>query len=182
MAEQSNRQNIWRRHLSPWEMAAVAMPVLVIVILLILFYPRVDPLVIPRTAICGANLHALGRGVMIYQVEHDNLAPIDWGGLLDGEYCVPKTLVCPSSGTETAVGTEPTDLEGRVDYVLVSGMGDDTPGDLALAFELPRNHKQAGANMLREDGSVFGTDDRPHFMRRLQRTNDHLAELRRAIP
>ena len=184
MTEESGRQSIWLRHLSLREAVAITIGVLTVVILLILFYPRTAPQVLARRVVCASTLRSVGMGVALYQADHGGLDPVEWGELLGDDYSEPELLVCPSSGTVVAAGATPADLEGHVDYVLVSGMGEeeDSPSDLIRAFELPGSHEGNGPNVVHVDGAVFYTDDSSKLMRQLQQVNDHLAKLRRGTP
>jgi len=47
-----------------------------------------------------------------------------------------------------------------------------------MAYKLPVNHFQEGANLLQNDGSVYWYDDPGRIAEEIQRVNDHLAELR----
>ena len=181
MTEESRRQSIWSRHLPPWVLVIV---ILVVVAVLFFgpFHHGGHSRELAKRVVCMTNLRGVGIGVALYHVDHNDLDPVDWGELLNSDYFEPEMLVCPSSGTERSVDTMPADLERRVDYVLVSGMGGNAPGDSLRAFELPRNDSQGIANMLYTDTRVSGILDFSEFMQQLQQVNDHLAELRREAP
>lgn len=179
MTEESSRQSIWFRHLPPWVIVVVPILAVVTALFLMPFYHNCCSTELAKRVICKTRLKGLGIAVVIYREDYDGLYPVGWGELLDSDYFKPKMLLCPASGTEAAEDTTPADLEGHVDYVLISGMEKDAPDNLVQAFELPRNHRQSIANTVYADTRVSHTDDFSEFMRQLQQVNDHLAELRR---
>ena len=133
-----------------------------------------------RQALCGANLNGIGKGVVFYARENNDLYPPDLATLVQAGNAPSGILVCPSSGTKRATTTLPADIEAHCDYIYVSGFDGNSPGNLILAFELPANHGQEWVNMLYADFHVKGTGDMTVFAGELRRLNEYIAEKREA--
>ncbi len=133
-----------------------------------------------KEAICGASLNGIGKGVVFYARENNDLYPPDLATLVQAGNVPSGMLLCPSSGTERATTTRPADIEAHCDYIYVSGFDSNPSGDLIRAFELPANHGQEFVNVLYVDFHVKGTKDMNVFAGELQRLNDYIAEERGA--
>ncbi len=176
--EEPNEQE-GKRPLIPKFLLGFIMGFLIVAFLASILWPGLSPArELVKRAICGANLNGIGRGVVLYASENDDLFPPDFATLVQADYVSPLMLTCPSSGTERATTTRPADVESHCDYIYVPGTS-RASGDLILAFELPANHGQEFVNVLYADFHVKGTGDMTVFAGELQRLNDYIAEERR---
>ena len=135
-----------------------------------------------------ANLNALGKSIAMYTIAHDDIDPPWLGPCVDAGTIASSALVCPAVRHETSFGDE----EGLrqfmarcCDYVYIPAGSAELPGDLLRAFELPWNHQQRGTGVLFRSYCVHafsqeGEDFARDFMTAVQRTNDALAEARKA--
>ena len=127
---------------------------------------------------CTANLRDIGTAVVLYAADHNDVYPPDLKALVDTELISPRMLTCPSSGTYTAGSNERGELESHCDYIYIAGMSEEAPGELALAYELPINHRQACANVLFTSFAVCPINDLSEFTALVQKSNEYLAENR----
>ena len=122
-----------------------------------------------REAVCGANLNATGKAVLLYQVESEDMAPPALGTLVTSGLVTPMDLACPASGT----------VPPASDYIYAP-LPADVGGGLIRAFELPANHRQQSASVLYAAGNTQSTRDTSALLSDLQALNNYLAEQRAA--
>ena len=173
----NNAKNEPKRRL--WWFLGFALVFLVGMLLLIL--PRLGrSKELSRLAMCASNLNSIGIGIVIYEVEHDDMPPPNLAALVaDGQ---PMDLLrCPSTDTEKSPTTQPADIAAHCDYVYAPPPA-DTKGGVVMAFELPVNHRQNIVNVLFRDSRVQGIRKMDRFVSLLQELNDCHAGFRRAEP
>ena len=178
--EEANEQE-GKRHPTLKFIAGFILGFLIVVCLSSIFWPWGPRCTSPaKRAICGANLKEIGKGVVLYAGENNDMYPPDLAMLVQKGHVSPLMLTCPASGTERAATTLPADIEAHCDYIYVSGFDGNTPGNLILAFELPANHGQELTNTLYIDTHVGGIRDMNIFAGELQRLNEYIANERGA--
>ncbi len=133
-------------------------------------------------ASCRANLHGLGIALELYGMnEEKNPEVFSWDVLVREGYMAPRMLKCPFSGTKPAKTNDPADIARHCDYILISGLDEESQTLLVRAFELPINHKHQRANILcgaQNFTWVRHLSNLGELYSQLQRTNDHLASRR----
>ncbi|HDY65981.1 MAG TPA: hypothetical protein ENH84_07115 [Phycisphaerae bacterium] len=130
-------------------------------------------------SLCAINLNSIGKGMVIFQAEHEDIFPPNLHTLvLEGETGL-KMFVCPSAGTKHSLTTAPTDFREHCDYIFtLCNQPAALPSDLLCAYELPLNHDQEYVNWLYSDTHVAGAYGMSGFQVKVQKVNDFLAEKR----
>ena len=110
---------------------------------------------------CGGNLHAIGQGILLYQVDHGGRYPDTLGQIVDpGGPVTPGALVCPAADQTAADGPTTRAVAAAVDgggghcsYVYVGrGLTEKTVTDTTVvAYEPVANHGDGG-HVLYGDG------------------------------
>ncbi len=134
-----------------------------------------------KRSMCCANMSGIGKGILLYQCDHDDLSPPNLAALVASGQ--PKDLlICPSSGTEKSPTTQPADIAAHCDYIYAPLPANMENGkELVMAFELPANHRQDIVNVVFNDYHVE-TIQMGRFMSLVQELNDYHAGLRWAEP
>ncbi len=135
-----------------------------------------------KRAICGGNLKSIGYGIVIYEMEHNDMPPPNLAALV--AYGQPKDLLrCPSSGTKKSPTTQPADIAAHCDYIYAPPPTDIEKGKkLLMAFELPANHQQDIVNVMFSDAHVERIEEMDRFVSLVQKLNDYHAGLREQQP
>ncbi|MDY7011744.1 MAG: hypothetical protein SVV80_13485 [Planctomycetota bacterium] len=133
-----------------------------------------------RQALCAANLNGIGKGIILYQSEHNDMPPPNLAALVaDGQPA--DFLRCPGSGTKKSSTTQPADIAAHCDYIYAPpdayARRSKRPA-MVMAFELPANHRQYIVNVLFNDCHVESIEI-GRFVSLVQELNDYHAELRR---
>ncbi len=181
MTEPDNDQESGRGWLTQW-VPGVALWLLIGAILLcaIFIQPWDRRSEMAIRALCGANLNGIGKGIFLYQDEHDDIPPPNLAALVaDGQ---PMGLFrCYGTDTPKAATTQPADIEAHCDYIYAPPPADMEKGKkLVVVFELPANHQQEDVNVLFSDYHVETIREMDRFMSLVQELNDYHAKLRRA--
>jgi len=139
-----------------------------------------------RRALCLGNESAVDKSITMCVAEGGQPA-YDFGQLISENTIAIDSLRCPSTDTpawDSKATSRPATLEELdtyCDYVLVGGLPlDDLAGETILVYELPANHWYEGSFVVRIDSSVVFVKGVEGFRAELQKTQNTLAQLRRA--
>ena len=112
-----------------------------------------------RRAVCQDSLKEMGLVLKMYAEEHDNALPTRLSELYPNYLDDLRTLACPStsnagpfSGMDRRT-MPPDEIDAASDYIYISGLRWDLPGDTIVMFDKPGNHPD-GRNVLFLDGRV----------------------------
>jgi prepilin-type processing-associated H-X9-DG protein len=126
-----------------------------------------------RQAVSAANLHGLGKGIAMYQADHEKNPP-DLLKLVEARVIHWRMLYSPSSGRQPRLdaGGKPV---GPFDYVYLGAqMPTNAPQNMVLAYERPEIAGPRGrVNVLYADFHVQAVS-MAQFAQDLKRTQDFL--------
>lgn len=111
-------------------------------------------------ATCGNRLRQIGLAIGAYCDDNGQRYPHDLGLLISTEGLSADVFVCPASEDDRLQATPAQQAAtllsgGHCSYVYVgAGMTSSAGANAVVAFELPRNHRQDGGNVLYADGGV----------------------------
>ena len=132
-----------------------------------------------KRAMCAVNLNGIGKCMVMYQADHEDVLPPNLHTLVLEVEAGLKMFACPSAGTERSPTTAPADFREHCDYIFtLCSQPADLPSDLLCGYELPLNHTQWFVNRLYYDMHVAGAEDMNEFRGNIQKVNDFLAEKR----
>ncbi len=95
---------------------------------------------------CTNNLRKISLGLHTYAVNHNNIFPPDLGALYP-DYIESKAIFeCPAKKSFRT--------SGKPDYAYTAGLTEASPSKTIIVEDINGNHKNAGKNVLRIDGSV----------------------------
>jgi len=127
-----------------------------------------------RQAMSAANLNAIGKACMLYQVEFERWPP-DLVTLVEKRYLQPEHLCSPLSGRRPKLDAQGKPI-GPFDYVYLGGsLPAKAPPNMLLAHERPGLSPDGSVNALYVDGSVRRLP-RPGFQHALTKTQRYIAE------
>jgi type II secretory pathway pseudopilin PulG len=95
---------------------------------------------------CANNLREISLGLHSYAADHEDAFPESLGELYPGYIANDGAFDCPAS---KAIGTHKSP-----DYSYAAKLRETSEPKEAIAADLDGNHKKAGKNILRIDGSV----------------------------
>ncbi len=121
-----------------------------------------------------ANLHGIGKCIVLYRGLYEDRPPPDLAALLEENMIsTTRMFVSPVSGREPP-RYEDGKLIGEMDYVYMP-LPANAPGDLIMVYERPENYRGKNTNVLYADGRVEWVDKNT-FEARLRRTQDWVKE------
>ena len=126
-----------------------------------------------RRVMSASNLNAIGKGILIYDVEHNGGAP-EHLGLLVVERSISLTHLISPHGNTPKVGWDPAAGKIPTDYVYMH-LPVDADADLIMAYERPELNKGEGTNVMYPDTHVEWLE-MPEFRKQLKKTQDWLAK------
>lgn len=95
---------------------------------------------------CGNNLRQISLGLHNYAADNNEAFPTELKALYPNYVESEKTFDCPAAG---AIGTAE-----KPDYKYRAGLTEASAGAETIVEDLDGNHKKAGKNILRINGSV----------------------------
>lgn len=95
---------------------------------------------------CSWNLRKISLGLHAYAADHDDVFPSNLAALYPNYIDDEKVFDCPAS---KAAGTKE-----EADYEYVAGLTERVDPKDVIARDIEGNHKKAGKNVLRVNGSV----------------------------
>ncbi len=95
---------------------------------------------------CANNLRRISLGLHAYAADHDEAFPQSLGELYPNYVESEHVFDCPAAKT---VGTKT-----NPDYKYTVGLTESSPSKDVIAEDLENNHRKAGRNVLRVNGSV----------------------------
>ena len=122
-----------------------------------------------KKSMSAANLNAIGKGLMLYQVEADDKMPPDLTTVVKNGSISAECLFSPLSGRKPRIGPDKMPIK-PFDYVYLGGkMKRSAPGSLMVAYERPEHYKGKGTWILTYGSSVRWVD-MADFRREQERT------------
>ena len=95
---------------------------------------------------CANNLRQISLGLHKYSLDHSNVFPGSLGDLYPNYLSDQSAFDCPAS---KSLGTK-----DAPDYVYKPGLTESSPPGTVIAQDKDENHKKAGMNLVRVNGSV----------------------------
>ena len=108
---------------------------------------------IPNGPTCAARLAAIGKALLLYASDHNDLCPNSLDDLT-GDYLEPKEMICPENQEDFKADVPVSEWSS---YRLIPGLkfdANDVPSNTMLAFCAPERHSDRCGSILFTDGLV----------------------------
>ena len=126
-----------------------------------------------KRALSARNLNGIGKGIVMYRVEHNDRFPPNLPNLIEEGTIPALMLYSQSSGRKPRLDSKGKPI-GPIDYVYLGAeLSPDAPPDLVIAYERPEINRGKGTNVLYVDGHVRWVS-MEKFRRDLERTQEYI--------